>query len=96
MGIVVLHIGTKPFCWFLCLGRTTWRNPVFVADLRFVRSTIVRACGGVSAIMLICALIPLPEMQRDVAETTVRMVQPNAPQEQKWDPFYAPIFGPHD
>jgi len=31
-------------------------------------------------------------MQRDVAETTVRMVQPNAPQEQKWDPFYAPIF----
>ena len=52
---------------------------------------LVRA-AGVSAIMLTCALIPLPEMQRDVAETTVRLVQPNAPQEQKWDPFYAPIF----
>jgi apolipoprotein N-acyltransferase len=42
--------------------------------------------------MLTCALIPLPEMQRDVAKTTVRLVQPNAPQAQKWDPFYAPIF----
>ena len=50
------------------------------------------AAAGVCAIMLTCALIPLPEMQRDVAETTVRLVQPNAPQEQKWDPFYAPIF----
>ena len=48
--------------------------------------------AGVGAIMLTCALIPLPEMQRDVAETTVRLVQPNAPQEQKWDPFYASIF----
>ncbi|NDH20542.1 MAG: apolipoprotein N-acyltransferase [Rhodobacteraceae bacterium] len=53
---------------------------------------LLAAVAGVSAIMLTCALIPLPEVQRGSAETTVRLVQPNAPQEQKWDPFYAPIF----
>ena len=53
---------------------------------------LLAGVAGVSVIMLTCALIPLPEVQRGSAETTVRLVQPNAPQEQKWDPFYAPIF----
>ena len=46
----------------------------------------------VCAIVGTCTWIPLPEIQGDIPNTTVRLVQPNAPQEQKWDPLYAPLF----
>ena len=39
-----------------------------------------------------CAMFPLPEIKLDKPDTIVRLVQPNVPQNQKWDPFYAPLF----
>jgi apolipoprotein N-acyltransferase len=91
-GLLSYTLAQSPFVGFFA-----WVGPHGVTLFLLLISALCAQrlfapAAGVSAIMLICALIPLPEMQRDVAETTVRMVQPNAPQEQKWDPFYAPIF----
>lgn len=48
---------------------------------------------GISLLGLV-ALLPLADAPEDAATTagTIRLVQPNAPQHQKWDPLYAPIF----
>ena len=91
-GLLSYILAESPFVGFFA-----WVGPhgvtlfLLLVCALFVQRFFVAAAGG-SAIMLTCALIPLPEMQSDKAETTVRLVQTNAPQEQKWDPFYAPIF----
>jgi apolipoprotein N-acyltransferase len=91
-GLLSYTLAESPF-----IGFFAWVGPHGVTLFLLLISALCAqrvwagAAGG-SAIMLTCALIPLPEMQRDVAKTTVRLVQPNAPQAQKWDPFYAPIF----
>ena len=91
-GLLSYTLAESPF-----IGFFAWVGPHGVTLFLLLISALCAqrvwagAAGG-SAIILTCALIPLPEMQRDVAKTTVRLVQPNAPQAQKWDPFYAPIF----
>ena len=91
-GLLSYTLAESPFVGFFA-----WLGPHGVTLFLLLISALsvqrfFAAAAGISAIMLTCALIPLPEMQHDLAETTVRLVQPNAPQEQKWDPFYAPIF----
>jgi apolipoprotein N-acyltransferase len=91
-GLLSYTLVESPF-----IGFVAWVGPhgmtLFLLLISAFSAQRLRApAAGVGAIILICALFPLPEMQRDMAETTVRLVQPNAPQEQKWDPFYAPIF----
>lgn len=91
-GLLSYTLAESPFVGFFAWGGPHGVTLFLLLICALFVQRFFAAAAGVCAIMLTCALIPLPEMQRDVTETTVRLVQPNAPQEQKWDPFYAPIF----
>ncbi|MEX0281156.1 MAG: apolipoprotein N-acyltransferase, partial [Arenibacterium sp.] len=40
----------------------------------------------------VLALLPMPPEDAETTGKTVRLVQPNAPQHQKWDPAFIPVF----
>ncbi|MEM6373669.1 MAG: apolipoprotein N-acyltransferase [Pseudomonadota bacterium] len=42
--------------------------------------------------LLVAGFIPLPQREMATTGHTVRLIQPNAPQEEKWDPEKIPIF----
>ena len=44
------------------------------------------------ALLLAAATLPPPQGEVAMTGQTVRLVQPNAPQQQKWDPAYMPVF----
>jgi apolipoprotein N-acyltransferase len=55
----------------------------------------IRIASLAPALLLAVATFVLAQARPEVAPTTgsvVRLVQPNAPQNQKWDPAYIPIF----
>ncbi|WP_147111439.1 apolipoprotein N-acyltransferase [Tateyamaria sp. syn59] len=46
----------------------------------------------VVALAAVLDVIPLPAAESPLTEQTVRLVQPNAPQQEKWDPARIPVF----
>jgi apolipoprotein N-acyltransferase len=55
-----------------------------------VRARIMAAAPAV-ALMLVAVLLPEPPLP-EMSGKTVRLIQPNAPQDQKWDPAYMGVF----
>lgn len=56
---------------------------------------LIRLASLTPALALLLASLSLAQIRPDAAPQTgkiIRMVQPNAPQNQKWDPAYMPIF----
>lgn len=71
---------------FMLLAYSLFLLPTSTGRAR-MRAVVISALGLV-------ALWPLGDSPEPRADTTgvIRLVQPNAPQHQKWDPLYAPIF----
>lgn len=79
------------------VGFFAWAGPhgvtlVLLLICALFAQRIIVPAGLLGAVMTACAFVPLPVIERDLSLTMVRLVQPNVPQAQKWDPFFAPLF----
>ena len=51
-----------------------------------------RIAIAIAAVASAIVSLPAPNRQTDLTDKTIRLVQPNAPQDQKWDPEWADVF----
>ena len=90
-------IETPLWAWFSVLGPYGTTLLLLAVCLAFARALVYTSRREIGIAILVLLISASPKVWRVQSKSepplmSVRLVQPNAPQAQKWDPNFAPIF----